>query len=323
MPRNNHRRIAVGGVIALVASFAIMTPDAYGSTVTGVTASPTPLTAGAPATYTVNFSTSGTGALTSGVSTITLAGPAGTQFLLTPSDYTVNGSLVTLTPTDSAADNVTITTPVSISSLTPVVVVAGVGATATNTTGAQTASLSVKTSVDSTPVASSPTFTIVAGPATQDVETAGNGQSATVGTAFSTLMSATIEDQFGNPVLAAGTTVTFTAPGSGASGTFVNGTNTTAAVTNGSGVATATTYTANTHAGASTVTVSSAGLTGDVFSETNVAGSASQVVASSGAGQSASIGASFTVLLSATIEDSHGNPVLVVPRVSHCDLRDL
>jgi len=310
VPRITHRRIAVGGAVALIASFAIMIPSAYASSVTGVTASPTPLTAGAPATYTVDFSTSTSGGLVGGTGSITLAGTAGTQFPLTAADYTVNGNTVTALPSDSAADNVTIITPVSISSSTSVVVVAGVGTTATNTTGAQTASISVNTSVDGPPVASSPGYTIVAGPAAQDVDSTGNGQNATVGVAFVTLLSATIKDQFGNPVLNSGTTVTFTAPASGASGTFANGTNTTAAITNGSGVATATTFTANATSGTNVVTASTVGLTGDSFTETNVAGAASQDVATSGAGQSATVGTAFVTALSATIEDSHGNPVL-------------
>jgi hypothetical protein len=52
-------------------------------------------------------------------------------------------------------------------------------------------------------------------------------------------MSATVEDAEGNPVLTANTSVTFTAPGSGASGTFANGTDTTTVLTLASGVATA------------------------------------------------------------------------------------
>ena len=53
------------------------------------------------------------------------------------------------------------------------------------------------------------------------------------------------KDSHGNPVLIAGTSVTFTAPASGASGTFANATNITTTTTNSSGVATATVFTAN------------------------------------------------------------------------------
>jgi hypothetical protein len=225
--------------------------------------------------------------------------------------YTVNGTAVVATPSQLAADNVTITTPVTVLPSGTVQVVAGFGTTAHNTTGAETASISVNTSTDPTPVASNPGFTIVAGPATQDVVTAGGGQSATVGTAFATLLSSTVEDQFGNPVLAPGTAVSFTAPASGPSGTFVNGTNTTSTTTNGSGIATATTFTSNSAAGSNQVTTTSPGLTSNIFTETNLAGAASQVVPTAGNNQSAAIGTAFATTLAATVEDSHGNPVLV------------
>src|SRR5205814_352457 len=69
--------------------------------------------------------------------------------------------------------------------------------------------------------------------------------SATINTAFAAPLVATVKDAGGNPV--AGVTVTFGAPGSGASGSFAGGVNT--ATTNGSGVATSATFTANNVAG--------------------------------------------------------------------------
>ena len=47
---------------------------------------------------------------------------------------------------------------------------------------------------------------------------AGTPQNATVNTVFGTALQAIVEDQFGNPV--SGVSVTFSAPGSGASGGF-------------------------------------------------------------------------------------------------------
>jgi hypothetical protein len=80
--------------------------------------------------------------------------------------------------------------------------------------------------------------------------TAGTPQTATVNTAFATQLTATVTDIYGNPV--AGETVTFTAPASGASGTFAGGVNT--AKTNAEGVATAPIFTANGTVGSYTVT---------------------------------------------------------------------
>jgi hypothetical protein len=80
--------------------------------------------------------------------------------------------------------------------------------------------------------------------------TAGTPQSRTVGTAFANLQ-ATVRDNHGNTI--AGVLVTFTAPASGASGTFPTGTNVGTAVTNGGGVASIT-FTANGTPGSYTVT---------------------------------------------------------------------
>ena len=307
MSSKTYRRLAVGVTVAVFSTFAVMTPTAYAGIVNTVTASPSSPTAGALATYTVAFNTGFSGALAAGSGTITLSGHAGTIFPLTAIDYTVNGEAVVILPTHTGANNITITTPGDVNSSSAVSVVAGVGGTATNTTTAGTDVISVSTSSDTTSaVASSPGYTIVAAAPTQVTVTSGGGQSATIGTAFASPLTATINDSFGNPVLISGTTVTFTPPPSGAGGTFGPGTST----TNTSGVATASVFTANTTAGTYNVSAGSAGLTPVNFSETNTAAGASQVVATAGGGQNTGVGTSFGTLLQATIEDSHGNPVL-------------
>ena len=79
--------------------------------------------------------------------------------------------------------------------------------------------------------------------------TSGTPQTATVSTVFAAPLVATVTTG-GNPTQ--GVTVTFTAPSSGASGTFAGGTNT--ATTDANGVATSAIFTANSTAGAYTVT---------------------------------------------------------------------
>jgi len=79
--------------------------------------------------------------------------------------------------------------------------------------------------------------------------TGGTPQSAPVGTAFAAPLAVTVKDMNGNPV--SGVTVTFTPPGSGASGSFAGGANT--AVTNASGVAASAVFTANATIGSYTV----------------------------------------------------------------------
>src|SRR5207245_2797515 len=136
--------------------------------------------------------------------------------------------------------------------------------------------------------------------------TAGTPQSATVNSAFAIQLQATVKDSFNNPV--SGVLVTFTAPGSGASGTFAGGANT--ATTNTSGVATAAVFTANTVAGAYNVTASVSGVaTSANFSLTNLAGAPSSITASAGTPQSASINTAFATPLQATVKDSFNNLV--------------
>ncbi|MBI5954423.1 MAG: hypothetical protein HY865_22430 [Chloroflexi bacterium] len=77
-------------------------------------------------------------------------------------------------------------------------------------------------------------------------------------------------DSVGSPI--SGATVTFTAPGSGASGTFGDsGTNITTAVTNTSGIATAATFTTNNNLGSYTVNATVSGVaTPAIFSLANI-----------------------------------------------------
>jgi hypothetical protein len=138
--------------------------------------------------------------------------------------------------------------------------------------------------------------------------TGGNNQSATISTAFATALQVTVLDNGNNPVPSI--TVTFTAPGSGASGKFANSTVTTTATTNGSGVATASTFTANGTSGSYTVNATVAGVaTPGAFSLTNNAGAPATITATAGGGQSAAEGTAFATALQATVKDSGSNPV--------------
>jgi hypothetical protein len=84
----------------------------------------------------------------------------------------------------------------------------------------------------------------VPGPPTSIHPLAGTPQHAPPSAAFATPFQAAVLDNIGSPV--GGVTVNFSAPGTGASGTFADtGTTITSAVTNESGVATASTFTAN------------------------------------------------------------------------------
>ncbi|HST23330.1 MAG TPA: S8 family serine peptidase, partial [Blastocatellia bacterium] len=88
--------------------------------------------------------------------------------------------------------------------------------------------------------------------------TAGDGQSVLPNTAFPIALQATVRDGAAN--LLSGVAVTFAAPPSGASGTFTGGVSSVTVVTNGSGVATAPTFTANATTGSYIVTATVNGL---------------------------------------------------------------
>lgn len=157
-------------------------------------------------------------------------------------------------------------------------------------------------------VASAATFSLTntAGPAASITSTAGTPQSTQVGSAFAVLFQATVKDASNNPVN--GATVTFTAPSSGASGTFSSGLNT--AITNANGIATAQAFTANTTAGSYTVGATVGGVaTPANFSLTNTPGTPASIIASAGTPQTVQVGGAFAVNLQATVRDSSGNLV--------------
>jgi beta-lactamase superfamily II metal-dependent hydrolase/fibronectin type 3 domain-containing protein len=108
------------------------------------------------------------------------------------------------------------------------------------------------------PLSTSSFLAAVATPANLNA-TAGTPQQAEINTAFATQLQATVTDSGAAPIEGIG--VTFTAPSTGASGTFANGTNVTSATTNASGVATATVFTANGITGIYNVVASTSSLT--------------------------------------------------------------
>jgi YVTN family beta-propeller protein len=110
-------------------------------------------------------------------------------------------------------------------------------------------------------------FTVTAGPPEANA-TGGTPQSTPITTSFAIPLAVTVTGVDGQPV--SGVVVTFTAPNSGASGTFPSNSTTATATTNSSGVATAPAFTANTTLGSYTVTASAA-VGGSVgFALTNV-----------------------------------------------------
>jgi hypothetical protein len=137
--------------------------------------------------------------------------------------------------------------------------------------------------------------------------TAGNPQSATILTAYGTIFAATVKDASNNPI--SGVVVTFTAPSTGATGTFANGTHVKKSITNSSGVATASVFTANSKAGSYSVQATVPGISPASFSLTNNAGTPHSITATASTPQTTAAGTAFATKFTVLVKDASNNPV--------------
>jgi hypothetical protein len=184
-------------------------------------------------------------------------------------------------------------------------------ATATATTNSIIGSYNVTASVGGVATPASFALTNTVGAATNIVAISGGGQSATINTVFANPLVAKVTDGTNNPL--ASVLVTFTAPASGASGTFAGNSLTYSAQTDAAGLVTSTVFTANGVPGSYTVTATAAGVaTPASFGLTNTVGAAANIEPISGSGQSAAINTAFANPLVARVTDSANNPVASV-----------
>lgn len=135
----------------------------------------------------------------------------------------------------------------------------------------------------------------------------GASQSTKVTTAFGTALQVVVKDAQGNVV--PNLDVTFTAPASGASGIFANGTRTVIVATGATGIATATALTANTVTGTFTVAASYQGGSAVTFTLTNTPDIGNGLAIDSGTPQTTTITRPFGSALAARVTDSYGNGV--------------
>jgi len=139
----------------------------------------------------------------------------------------------------------------------------------------------------------------------------GTLQTAQLNTAFESPLQVTLANSNGCPLTSVvGTPVTFTAPSSGAGGSFAtSGTNTITVGADISGNASAPTFTANDLAGTYTVTATSAA--GSVsFSMTNSApGEPATITAGVAASEATRAGTRFAIRLAVTVTDALGTDV--------------
>lgn len=155
-------------------------------------------------------------------------------------------------------------------------------------------------------VANSASFSLtnLAGPAAKVTVLAGTGQKATVGQRFATSLQVLVTDASNNPLN--GIAVTFKTPTSGASAAF---TGSSVVTTNASGIATAPTLTANTKAGAYTVSATVTGLSSASFALTNLPGTPVKLTAAAGTPQTVAHGTNFATALQVAVTDQYGNRV--------------
>lgn len=139
----------------------------------------------------------------------------------------------------------------------------------------------------------------------------GDFQTASVTAAYSQPLKVSLKDADGNPV-PAGFPVTFTAPATGASGTFTGGTNTITVFTDAGGFASAS-FTANTVAGGVIINVTAPAAYGSAqFGLLNLALAPTQIVTVAGTPQTTQVGNIFPIRLMARVTDAFGNPVVGV-----------
>jgi Zn-dependent metalloprotease len=137
----------------------------------------------------------------------------------------------------------------------------------------------------------------------------GSPQNAAVSTGFGSPLVAIVKDANGLPV--SGVTVTFTAPASGASGSFTDTTNNvTTAITNGSGIATASVFTADATTGSYIVAATVPGVvTPADFQLQNYVLVPTTISINSGSPQAAPLNIAYTSPFRALVRDQFSNPV--------------
>jgi hypothetical protein len=248
----------------------------------------------------------------------------------TPQSHTINGEfgspLVAMVNSDGAPASgvtVTFTAPASAAGGTFADTGKNTTTATSNTDGLATSAVFTANGVVGTYVinastsgASAPaTFTLTnttGAPATINAA-AGNSQSTVVDTAFTNPLQVTVLDSGRNPVSNA--VVSFAAPATGASCVFTNANNpgsstayVSVATTNASGIATSPALTANSIAGAVTITATVAGAAPPAtFALTNLPGIPATVTPISGMPQSAIGDQAFSLPLSVKVVDNQNN----------------
>jgi hypothetical protein len=198
--------------------------------------------------------------------------------------------------------------------------VSGIATAPTFTANTHAGSYTVTANLSTNPFATAASFSLtnLPGPPARMTTSAGTPQHATVGTPFETALAALVQDAAGNPV-GADVRVTFTVGSqSGASASFPDNGSRITVRTNGSGIATAPTLTANGTPGSysATANLTDGSLdTPATFTLFNDLGPPDTLTPNPGTLQSAVVTTAFPTL-SVTVKDASGNLVADGTQVS-------
>jgi hypothetical protein len=144
-------------------------------------------------------------------------------------------------------------------------------------------------------------------PNTMTANSAATPQTVAINSVFGNALAVTLKDAGNNPI--PGVNVTFTAPGSGASGKFSNNATTITVTTNGSGIASAL-FTSNATAGAYTVSATAVNLPTAQLALTNAVGPAASITLGAGSSpQTTNAGTGFANPFTVTVRDAGNNPI--------------
>lgn len=236
-------------------------------------------TASSPATTAVSFALRNLPAHIAATSKSTSTATVGTRYHQRPTAKVrnahgkgIDGVSVTFT-ISSSSGGATATFPDGSKVATVLTGAGGEAAAPRPLANTTTGSFTIAAAISGTTSIANLTLRNRAGRPTTVVAGAASGESAVISQRFPAALAVTVSDQYGNPV--AGATVTFTAPASGASGSFseprrrhsktrnvsTHSTRRVAVKTNASGIAIAPPFTANATAGGYIVTATAKGST--------------------------------------------------------------
>ncbi|MDB4913539.1 MAG: hypothetical protein JWM95_1183 [Gemmatimonadetes bacterium] len=242
------------------------------------------------------------------VITVSAANGGNTTITGVPATLTVgSASTITVQARTAAGANMTLGGDVVLLSVSA----GSVSAVTDNNNGTYTATLnstvattiSITGTINSAAIGHPGSVTFTAGTPASMVKSAGDGQSATSGSAVSIAPAVTVTDTYGNPV--SGVSVAFTVA-SGGTGAAVTGS---PATTNASGIATAGSWTLGNSAATNTLDASATGLSTVTFTATGTAGLPASATIQSANPQSAAVNAAVAAAPSVLIRDANNNPV--------------